>query len=732
MYKIAFVGNPNVGKSSLINSITNSNEFTVGNWSGVTVDEKHIKLSYFSHKYNQKYDLELHDLPGIYDLNAKSIDEKITVNTIEENKYDLYINVLDSTNLERNLYLTLLLKELNLPLLIVLNQYDKTEKLNHIIQINRLSKILACPVLVSSALKKTGLNTIIETVCDYIEQKKANIQIKPFYVYENKLEEIIKLIEKDLNNQNFHKIHGSDNFTNKFYSLKLIEKNEHYIKHLKIEKIDLKNIQKLIKNFELSYSKDIASFLVEKRQKYLFQLITAVLPNGTNEKKLKNTLRIDKILLNKHFGIPIFLIIFLLFFILVFNISTPFKNFLDFTINNWIGNGLDNFLNGKTPNWLNSLLLNGIIGGVGTILTFLPVFFCLYFLLGIMQETGYMSRVSFLLSGIFNKIGLSGKSLVPLLLGFGCNVTSIYSSRIISNPNKRKITALMAPFMSCNARLPIFALFSLSFFSKSAGLVIFSLYIMGIIFAIILALIAKLFYKSNSLQDDSLNDLPNYHLPSIKVLLKTSAINMRSYLKKASTLILFFSILIWIISYFPYGDSRPDDSILAWISKNIFSPLFWPLGFSGIWQLVASIFPAIIAKEITISSLGVLAHIQTNTDIANIKDVGMNFLLAFKNALYGISPTNWLVNFTNTDSQDTINSLSAWLNNNILFSGPVGHLRAYSYMMFMLLTIPCVTTLASIRQEFGNKFMFLSISIGIVVPYLSTMLFFQIFHLFIK
>ncbi|URM52805.1 ferrous iron transport protein B [Mycoplasma sp. SG1] len=720
--RILFVGNPNVGKSSIINEVADRYVVKVANYPGVTVAKKVINLNY------KDYEIEIIDTPGIYDFNNKSLDQKITANLIEEKNYDLIINVIDGTSLHKCLYLTQLIRELNVPFVVLINHFDLFKNTTNSINIKKFEQIYRTKALFVSGLKSINIDKILPFVSDYYNENIENIKeqkIIKFSLYDSILNNLKNELSTFLVNSKvlFVHTHYSDidkiNFIANFYAIRYLENNKHYQSHLKLEGFKDDETKKLISHFEQAKGISISDYVFQKRINLIKNIVSIVLVNKNIWKHSKTTLFIDRIILNKWLCFPLLLLIFSLMFILVFNIATPFKDWLDMVVNDWIGGWVSN--SNLQPDWLKSFIVDGVLAGAGTVVTFLPIMICLFFFISVFQQAGYLGRISFIVQKFFSNIGLGGKSVIGLFLGFGCNVGSIFSTRIIENKRARRNTALTVSFVPCSARLAVFVLFASAFFGKSGWVLIMFLYVLGVVTALFLAFIFNLFQKRQKGYVPSVSnysELPNYQLPSPKVLIRSSFIYARGYLKRASTIILLACIILWVFNYFPNGGDV-NTSILSYVSKGI-SYVFYPLGFGHIWQLVAAIFPALIAKESTIGALGQL--LQSNSggnSSVSIVDVIKGFFSSIWLSIQGFSPVNWLfglVDTTNSQLSDN-SSLSDKLKDpNLHLTTPM----AISYMVFMLLTIPCITTIAAIRTEFNFKTAGFSLLLGIVVPFIAS------------
>ncbi|MGL4426007.1 MAG: ferrous iron transport protein B, partial [Cetobacterium sp.] len=535
MIKIAFTGNPNVGKSALINAVAGSN-LKVGNWAGVTVEKKEAEFEYKGEK------IQCIDLPGVYSLSPYTLEEKITRDFIINEKPDVIINIVDSTNLERNLYLTMLLKELGKPMLMALNLFDEFEKLNYKLDTKKFSEMIEMDTVMTSATKRTGLQELLDKALEMSKTKKDK---KYTLLFDKCLETAIKDVKCKIK-CNEKLLSASQKFSEDFLAIKLLEQDSHLLEILKSDfsyEID-KDIIKLAKQLEDDHDEDIETILAEGRYGTVKGILAKTFTTSIKS-RLDFTDKVDRILLNKYLGLPIFFLIIVGLMGTVFNGSAPLIDWIDGFVNNYIGKYVGMLIDENTPNWLASLVIDGILGGVGGVVVFVPLMLYLYFFLAILEESGYMSRVAFLMDKIMTKLGLNGKAFVPMVLGFGCTVPAIYATRTLEDESSRRLTAAMAPFMSCGARLPVYGLFTAAFFGSKAGLVVMSLYVLGIVIAILTGLILKNFAMFKSEGRALLIELPPYRVPSMRVIFKSTLDRTGSYLKKATTVIMGMLMILW-------------------------------------------------------------------------------------------------------------------------------------------------------------------------------------------
>ena len=727
MIKIAFAGNPNVGKSALINALAGS-KLKVGNWPGVTVEKKE---AYFTYKGQE---ITMVDLPGVYSLSPFSLEEKITRDFIINENPDVVINVVESTNIERNLYLTLLLQELGKPMVMALNFYDEFEKLNYTLDLKRLSSLMEMDVIKTSAIKKTGLTELLDKAISIAEKKENRKQYKISFdsFIDKQYEEMKKGLQEDKSFKDILNKYSLD-----FVTIKLLEKDSDFLE--KVQKdysLNCANyFDSYIKEIEERYDEDVDTILAEKRYGKIKGVIAETLKTSLKS-RLDFTEKVDKILLNRILGLPIFLMIIAGLMTIVFNGSAPFIDWIDGFVGGFIGKYAGILMEG-TPDWLNSLVVDGIIGGVGGVMTFVPLMFFLYFFLSILEESGYMTRVAFLMDKIMRKLGLNGKAFVPMVLGFGCTVPAIYATRTLEDEKSRKLTAALAPFMSCGARLPVYGLFTAAFFGAKAGLVVMSLYLFGIFTAIILGVVLKRFEYFKVDNKALLIELPPYRIPSFKVIMKSTLTRTGGYLKKATSIILGILILLWGLTYFP-NNGDAEKSYMAGIGRVI-APVLKPTGFADRWETVAAIVPSIAAKEVVVGFMAQVLELpedegaeEETTFAEDLKEQISGLGSAVKDSAAGIISFDVNSLFAAPDAEEIEEEGRGVVEATAgLWKGdPLAPLRAYSFMVFILLVVPCAVTLGAIKQEFGKEYLFKLIGIMLVVPYIASTLIFQVGRLF--
>ncbi|MDK0978848.1 ferrous iron transport protein B [Clostridium perfringens] len=601
MLTIALAGNPNCGKTSLFNLLTKSRQH-IGNWPGVTVEKKEGTLKFKGESY------KVIDLPGTYSLGAYSEDEIVARNYILKDKPDVVINVVDATNLERNLYLTTQLIEMGANVVIALNMIDQAEALNIEIDTNKLSKRLGVPIIKTSALKNRGIEELIETSI-YSKKNEKLININYGEDIENEIKNLSSLLETYKN-----KLEFPVNWT----ALKLLE-NDEYIKD-KVKQLNSPSIFTKLEESNKTIEKNIGfeadMSIVDKRYSFISSITEDVIKKPS-EKQVTTTEKIDKLVTNKYLGIPIFALIMYCLYELTFIIGAG--------IQEWFGDLIAKagvivsewFSNMGAPELLVGFINDGLFGGVGAVLSFLPLIMVMYFLLGLLEDSGYMARAAYVMDRLMRGLGLHGKTFVSMIVSVGCNVPGIMSTRTLENKKDRMIAILINPFISCGARMPIYAVFVEAFFPTHQGLVLFSLYVLGIIVALISGKIfSKTLFKGES--SYFVMELPAYRMPSIKNVFLLMWEKAGAFFKKAGMIIFPMMIVLWALSVLPLGvEPNSEHSILGMIGSFV-APLFVLAGY-GTWQAGVSLITGILAKESVVATMGmVYAGVEEGEALINV------------------------------------------------------------------------------------------------------------------
>ncbi len=713
--KVALAGNPNTGKTTLINAIAGTN-LKVGNWPGVTVEKKEAVIEY------KGYIIELIDLPGIYSLGNQTAEEKVAIDFLLKEKPDVIVDVVDSTNLERNLYLTIQLLELEIPLIVSLNMWDEAQEKGIQIDYKTMERLLCSKVIPTSAVHKKGVKEILESIIQTFENKKF-IQCTHF---ESEIEKYLIELKGEI-----EKIQPVllDIVPKRFLIVSLIEGN------FKFEDIDindaiLKKAEKIRKTLEKIYKKDISTIIIEERYSIVISIYEQCVKKDTL-KEIDTTLILDKIFLNKILGLPIFLFLAWLMFEFTFELSSPYVDWLDNSLSNviaiWVVQGLTSI---SAPEWLKSLISEGVIGGVGFVLVFVPVLFFLYIFMGILEGSGYMSRAAFLMDRFMSFIGLSGKSFIPLIIGFGCNVPAVYATKTIENPKEKILTALMVPFMSCSARLTVFAFFVTAFFTHHKALVILSLYLLGIIVAVSVAFVLqKTYFKTES--QNFILELPPYRLPTFRYIMLSAWTKTKAFIVDAGTFIFATAMVVWFLLNVPFGIQNKEDSLFGHISKAI-SPVFQPLGF-GYWEASGALITGFVAKEVVLSTMGNIYAGETLKEqeqkhisfSEGIKEIGTGFINANVEAVKIVFSVFGLVGKQAEEEETDSTLLNA-------VKQQFTPLSAYAFLVFLLLYTPCMATIFAIKQELNSwKWMGVSVAIGLVVAWVLAFLVYNVGKLFV-
>lgn len=674
--KIALAGNPNCGKTTLFNALTGSNQY-VGNWPGVTVEKKEGKLK----KHN---DVVITDLPGIYSLSPYTLEEVVARNYLIDEKPDVVLNIIDGTNLERNLYLTTQVVELGIPVVVAVNMMDIVKKNGDKINIKELSRQLACPVVEISALKGTGVMEAAEAA---IEAAGGPATI-PQHEFSGAVEHAIAHIEEAaLNNMPENQ--------QCWYAIKIFESDDKVLEKLNISDATLAHIQKDIEAAENEMDDDAESIITNERYLYISSIIKAVYKKA-HKGKLSTSDKIDKIITNRILGLPIFaLIMWGVYFISmqwIGDMGTSWVN--EVLFGEWVPGLLEKFLEPHLAPWLFGLINDGIVAGVGAVLGFVPQMLVLFFLLAILEGCGYMSRVAFVMDRIFRHFGLSGKSFIPMLIGTGCGVPAVMASRTIENERDRRMTIMTTTFIPCGAKLPIIGLIAGACFG-GAGWVATSAYFVGVAAIIVSGIMLKKTKKFAGDPAPFVMELPAYHIPTLGTVLRSTWERGWSFIKKAGTIITLATILIWFLQGFGVENGAfgmvedMDNSILAKFG-NLFAWLFIPLGWGG-WKPAVAAVTGLIAKENVVSTFGVLYHFAGEL-AENGDEIWVNF------------------------GKDLAS-----------LSGGHAALAGYSYLIFNLLCAPCFAAIGAIKREMNNaKWTWFAIGYQCGFAYIISLIVYQI------
>ena len=673
VYTVALAGNPNSGKTTLFNELTGSSQ-RVGNWPGVTVDKKEGKLK--GHK-----DIIIQDLPGIYSLSPYTMEEVVSREYLVDQRPDLIVNLVDGSNLIRNLYLTSQLIELGIPTIIALNMMDIVKSNGDVIDKDNLSKILGCPVVEIVASKKQGTKDLINEIV----KSENKLSLPNPLKYSGELEEALEKISSEIS--------GSvDSKLERYLSIKAFENDEDMFGNISLSSDKKENINKIREDFETKEDDVAEGIVTTERYEALGEVGEKVLKKAPP--KLSTTDKIDKIVTNRILGLPIFaLVMFVIYYIAISTIGTgatdAVNGFFEDTMTPAVADFLTNI---GISDVLVSLATDGIISGVGAVLGFLPQMLVLFAQLSILEDIGYMARVAFVMDRVFRRFGLSGKSFIPVMIGTGCSVPGIQSSRTIENERDRRITIITTSFMPCSAKLPVIALIAGAFFKENQALVTFSFYIIGILSVIISGIILKKFKEFASSPAPFVMELPPYHAPRVTSVLRDMFNKGMSFVKRAGTIILVSSIIIWFLSNFDFSfklvEAESENSILA-VLGGYLAVLFKPLGF-GQWQSAVATITGFVAKENVVSTMGVVLGIGADLDETN-----RQLITAFNQAI----------------------------------GTPVA---GYSFLLFNMLCMPCFAAVGAIKTEMkNNRWTLIAIGYQMTYAYAIAFVFYHLANFFV-
>ncbi|NLO84398.1 MAG: ferrous iron transport protein B [Clostridiales bacterium] len=737
--KIALAGNPNSGKTTMFNDLTGSNQY-VGNWPGVTVEKKEGKVKGMS-------DVIIQDLPGIYSLSPYTLEEVVARGYLVNEKPDVIINIVDASNIERNLYLTTQLAELGIPMIIALNMIDVTRKNGDVIQLGKLGQSLGCEVVETSALKGIGSLDVIKKA---VELAKKSAKFAPPHVFAGSVEHALAHIEDLITHKDVeegvhhHHADGSkhageivDTNLVRWYAVKVFERDAKAIAELNLPKATLNAAEEVIKGCELEMDDDSESIITNQRYAYITKLVSTSVKKGKPKGALTTSDKIDRIVTNRWLAIPIF--VFVMWFVYYVAVTTVGTIVTDFTndvfVGEWIQAPVVGWLESiGVAGWLVGLIGDGIIGGVGAVIGFVPQMLVLFIMLAILEDVGYMSRVAFIMDRIFRKFGLSGKSFIPMMISSGCGIPGIMASRTIENDRDRKMTIMTTTFIPCGAKLPIIALISGALF-QNAGWVATASYFIGVAAVIISGILLK---KTRPFAGDPapfVMELPPYHTPSVSNVLHSMWERGWSFIKRAGTVILVSSIFIWFASSYGWSANVPeidaaaaandisieqaaevaqegpmtfgavedmDHSVLGRIG-SVAAPVFKPLGF-GSWEYTVATVMGLVAKEEVVGVLAILTDIvdDEGEEVANeLLEEGED-----EDIVAGLHPIAAAFDET---------------------SNGHGQLAAFAFLLFNLLCCPCFAAIGAIKREMNSaKWTWFAIVYQCAFAYAVALIFYQI------
>ena len=691
---VALIGNPNCGKTSLFNIAAGTHEH-VGNYSGVTVDAKRSQFEYGEYKFN------IVDLPGTYSLSAYTPEELYVRRYLKDEIPDVIINVVDASNLERNLFLTTELIDMDRSMVIALNMYDELKRSGNELDYAMLGNMIGVPIVPTVSKSGKGINQLFEKVIEVYEGR--NETVRHIHV---SLGSDIEMSVNQLKNELKKDHHVGQHFSPRYLAIKLLERDSEVENMLKVSPeydrlIALRNRE--LKRIELLREEDVTSLIANQKYGFIAGALAETMTE--NEKDVtRNTRIIDAFVTNRLFGFPIFLLIMFAIFWATFEVGAYPMHWIELGVS-WLSSVVDGIMPAGP---LKDLIADGVIGGVGGVIVFLPNILILFFCISFMEDSGYMARAAFIMDKLMHRIGLHGKSFIPLVMGFGCNVPAIIASRTIESRSSRLITILINPFMSCSARLPIYVLFVSTFFREYAAIAFFSMYFLGILVAIITAkMLRKFYFKAD--ETPFVMELPPYRMPSMKMSLSHTWSKGQQYLKKMGGIILFASIIVWALNYFPMHNEMTEhqtsviqdeaminpatDSYLEMMGKAI-NPVLEPLGFH--WRASVAAIAGLPAKEIVVSTLGVLYSDFGEEDMTDA---------SLSAHLKAPSPTTGEPDFT--------------------------YASALSFMVFILLYFPCIASITAIVKETGSwKYGAFAVVYNTTVAWIAAFIVYQIAMLF--
>jgi len=659
-FVVAICGNPNSGKTSVFNALTGSHQ-TVGNWPGVTVERKEGFFRVGGRKYT------VVDLPGTYSLTANSLDERIARDFLLNGEPDVIVVVVDKTNMERNLYLVLELMEMEKNMVIDMNMADEAEKKGIKVDTVNMSKFINLPIVDTVATTKEGIDDLKKVIYELSSNPTKPRRLK----YEDRFEKYVVKVENLLKDSS-----RMLNYPLRWIAIKLLEKDE-YVSKL-VDDETMMRVQKIIEELERNYGESSEIVTAEARYALIHGIskeFVKIIP--TIGKRFNLTDRLDMIFTNRIIGLPIFFLIMWAVFQITYWFGGMFSDLIDEGFNQ-LRIFFSNVLSGA-PVFLRSFIVDGVIGGVGSILVFLPNIFFLFLAISFLGDLGYMARAAFVMDRIMHLMGLHGKAFIPMLLGFGCNVPAVMATRTLESEKDRIMTALIIPLMSCSARLPIYVIFAGTFFKKNAGFVIFLMYLLGMILAVIVAFFFRrfLFKWEKSL---FIMELPPFRMPSFRNTFGEAWMRSKMFLTKAGTVIFSAVVIIWIMASLPFGvEYGSENSFIGYVGKAI-APVFAPLGF-GYWQVAVALIFGLVAKEIVVSTLGTLLGGAESLSMALPK-----------------------------------------------FFTPAS---AVSFMVFVLLYVPCIATIAVIKKEVGTKWAWFTVMYLMILAYIVSFITYNVAKVFI-
>ena len=679
--RFALAGNPNCGKTTMFNALTGANQY-VGNWPGVTVEKKEGRLK----DRKKGEEIIVTDLPGIYSLSPYTLEEVVSRNYLLDENPDVIIDLVDATNIERNLYLTTQLLETGIPVVIALNMADLVSKRGLKIDSSRLSMVLGCPVVETSALKKTGLSELIDVALKVARQEEVAL---PKEIFSSDVEDSVSKVASLLESVSAQK--------KRWYAVKVLENDSKVVPQLNLSSEARKSVSDIRKTLEEKKDDDIESIITDERYKYIQKLVSTTVKKAGA--KLTVSDKIDRIVTNRILGIPIFIaVMFIVYYISVTTVGTWVTDWTNDTFGGWVADlfsaGLGAIGAGEL---VTSLVVDGIVGGLVAVLGFVPQMAILFLFLSILEDCGYMVRIAFVMDRVFRHFGLSGKSFIPLLISSGCGIPGIMASRTIEQDNDRRLTIMTATFIPCGAKLPVISLMAGVIAGAAAGYaetawVAPLMYFVGIAAVLVSAIILKKTKPFSGKPAPFVMELPEYHIPSAKTVLLHVWERLKGFIIKAGTILFLACVVMWFLSGFGFGPDGfgmvdSNDSLLAKIG-GVIAPVFAPLGF-GQWQPVAASLSGFTAKEAIVSTMGVLASVA-----GDVEDAGV------------VAP-----------------AVAQWF----AVGGVPSALAAFCFLMFNMLDSPCLAAIATMAQQLqSRKWFWFAILFQNVFAYITTMIVFQV------
>ncbi|CUS05171.2 Ferrous iron transport protein B domain protein (modular protein) [Candidatus Promineifilum breve] len=720
---IALAGNPNAGKSTLFNALTGARQH-VGNWPGKTIEKKTGELHHDGRR------LAITDLPGAYSLSAYTLEEVVARDFLLRERPDVVVAVADASNLERNLYLIVQLLELGLPTVVVLNMMDAAERQGLSIALDELSRALAAPVLPAVARREEGLDDVIATVCRVAADNAESFRLDYGPAIEAEIARLELLIAAHPT--------GREIGSPRWLAVRLLEGDSDAAQRLSGPAAE--ELHRAAAMGRARLAADLGDetdlLIADRRYTWIHDLAGRVI-NEDRPEAVSRSDRIDRIVTNRWLGIPIFLVAMWFVFKITTDLSAPWVDWLDGVLTGPISRWVVSILGllGLSEGWFASLLVDGVLGGVGSVLAFIPVLLSLYFALAVLEDSGYMARGAFVMDRLMNRIGLHGRSFLPLMVGFGCSVPAIYATRTLSNRRDRVLTGLLVPFMSCSARLPVYVLFAAIFFPGAASLVILGLYLLGIAVAIVVGLLLQRTLLPATAAPGLVMELPPYRLPNARSIRYHMWLRTRAFLEHAASLILLTTLVIWLLTAIPWGGSGTfaqtpmAESVFGRVSTAA-APVLRPLGF-GSWQSGGALLSGLVAKEVVVSTLGQIYGVESAADetgdttfLGDLAEIVTSFGRAVADTLRAL-PGLIGINLQREEAEDTAGLAGAIRAGFDESSGGHATAAGLAFMVFVLLYTPCMAAIAAERHELGAGWSWFSLIGQLIIAWLMAFVVFR-------